>query len=176
MKKIIFVLIALCLVVMTAQAQTIRVTKQVMFGSGRGYCLLGNSLGDSTAQAIQITAQAGDPYPLIAGQYPDSIRISFYSTADSVKRVKIHYKCSLKGSGAYTNVLLDSLYDVTQGTAAINQGSHTIPVSGYLGYDLLNISVLAQATFNAAGNQTTKATAAKGYVFISKYYHMLSRP
>ena len=173
MKKLIFVLMVLFVVQL--QAQTIVVSKQVMFGNGRGYCLLSNSLGDSTAPAIQITAKTGDPYPLINGQYPDSIRISFYCTADSVVRVKIHYKCSIAGSGAYTNVLLDSLYNVTQGTAAINQGSHTIPVSGYLGYDLLNISVLAQATFNAAGNQTTKATAAKGYVFVRKYYHMLGR-
>ena len=165
MKKAIFVIVALlAFAFSTVEAQTLVVSKAVV--TGKQFRI---SAGDSTA-TISLYALAGQPFPLVAGQYPDSIRIRWYASADSLTNIYIYVKTAVANSGTYVRgTVLDS---IKAATAVVSQGSHTISVATYLGYDKLKLALVAQAT----GNAYVATHASYTSVWLDFYYKMLGRP
>ena len=165
MKKAIFVIVALlAFAFSTVEAQTLVVSKQVVAGKQ-----FKQSAGDSTA-TISLYAQANTPYPLLTGQYPDSIRIRWYASADTLTNIFIYVKTAVGNSTTFVRgSVLDS---VKAATAVVAQGSHTISVATYLGYDNLKIALVAQST----GNAYVVTNASKTSVWLDFYYKMLGRP
>ena len=165
MKKAIFVIVALlAFAFSTVEAQVLVVRKPVVTGKQ-----FKQSANDSTATVV-LCAQANTPYPLVTGQFPDSVRIKWISTSDTLTNIYIYVKEGNAGSGIYnTETVLDS---VKAATAVASQGSHLIPRANYVGYDQLKLALRAQAT----GNAYVLANASKTTVWIELYYTMLGRP
>jgi hypothetical protein len=165
MKKAIFVIVALlAFAVSTVDAQVLVVRKNIV--TGKQFRI---SQNDSTA-TVNLCAVANTPYPLITGQFPDSARVKWYSTSDSLTSIFIYLKEGISGSGIYnTETVLDS---VKAATAVASQGSHLLTRSQYVGYDALKLALRAQAT----GNAYVLANASKTTVWIELYYTMLGRP
>ncbi len=157
------ILVALVLfIISNANAQIVKVVKPMFSG-----VQIATSAGDSVT-GFSLAAVTNGISALSPSQVPDSIRVKWWASADSVYSVKIRWKASIAGSGLYTSVYIDTIHSTT---AAKSQESASITGSDYLSYDLYGLSLIARSAQNA----TVEANASKLYVWLEFYYHIVTR-
>ena len=160
MKKVMIglatVILLMLAVVMVSQAQLYRVESTVLLDEQ-----LINSAADS-ASAIAIPYN-GTTYPALNGATPDSIRLEWRATNDSVYSVDLYVGARDERTALYTRAQIDSIKSTT---AITTVGSVKIPWLNWAGAKYLRVSAVARASGNAA----IAATASKILLRVAKYY------
>ncbi len=185
-KNILFALVALFAFAATIQAQTMTIERPLKSKlSTPGYFQVANSGGDSTNTLGDLfyayqSGGFGSIYQTFIStsgtrytQIPDSMKLRYYSSSDSVVNVTfgMRIKYTAADAGTYSAIGVDTA--TTAGTPLIRRGLITITKATYAAAipGGIAFSVLAGASGNATGTASVGvANAAKIYVSIVMYY------
>ncbi len=149
------------------QAQKVRITHDLFVDKQ-----LARDAGDTVyvftdSSPISLTYPRNGSLSEIRGQWPDSIRLVWYKSDDSVSSVRLQWKAKHKNATLYTCVLEDSVYSATAIEAT---GGKTLAGTDVQNYDNWGVSLLATTTGAVARNALNAATAAKISVTLECWY------
>jgi hypothetical protein len=179
MKRLTVLLLSLVLLTSMSVAQVIALEDIPVFAiSGSSYVKLTATIAGPTAYTRDSTIAAnafpiiynGTAHPTLLGQYPDSMAVFSYGTADTAHDVLIRFKgASRYGQtvSSFTSVLVDSNLSTS---AAVSMRRTTISATLYALYDVYGISCQTQLPTDAY-NALDAAHRSKIYVRVVRYFH-----
>jgi hypothetical protein len=141
-----------------AEAQLYRITQNIFTNKQ-----LINSAGDSVGMTYPI-AYNGDTFPGLKGAYPDSIRIDYLASSDTICAVHLFLKIKFAENSGNARVELDS---VKSATAVVTTGGTTLTSRTYSGADTFGFAAIASYPGNA---KLTTANASKLTVKYTRYF------
>jgi hypothetical protein len=179
MKRTAILLLALLMGASLAFSQVIAVQDDPIFVvSGGSFVKLTATICGPTAYTRDSTAIGnffpiiynGTTHPGLLGQYPDSIVIFSYATADTAHDVLMRFKAASRYGrtiSSSTSVLVDSSRSTS---AAVTFRRTTISAANYSPYDLYGVSCYTEVQTDAY-NALNVAHASKVFVRFVRYFH-----
>ena len=166
---LVMVVLSICTLLLgvTAQGQNVRVSDILLNGTQ-----LANSTQDSTmtvnkdGKTYYSIAYNGITYQSLVGNIPDSIRLTYYVTADSIYKICVRWKAKVNWA-PLSIATGDSVGYLYSSTATATEGSILIAPTKYYLYDNFGISLVAYA---ASTNAVIKANASKVYIRVDRYF------
>ena len=140
MKRIGLITALILLVSVVAQSQLYRV-EQNIFTNKQFRC----SAKDST-QSLPIVYDGNGTIEAIRGSYPDSIRIEWSVSKDSIYSIDLWIETKNVTQSAYVRTKLDTIGSATE---LAHTGGFTVPQAVYKGQDKLGLLAIARASVNA---------------------------
>lgn len=172
MKQMIGIISLLCAFAFSLSAQVVRDEVPLYHSASQQYFQIIEGSTDS-ANTLGMTITKNISYNnQIVTLYPDSIKLSYQTSADSTVNVKIVAKQQTRKGVGYANTFVDSIYSAS---AAVTQG--LIKLDGTSMYSRASIgnfglSLRAYKNGGAKANAAVLADATKIYLTMYLYYHL----